>query len=509
MGLCIGLWMPLEAGAAEADEEVLWWIRSADDDVEQRVIQGIDEGLGESDEGHVRGRQAMRERLDDEAVVDQDCLTGRERCGKPRAMIMRTLGVDLWIAADVEAMDDGYKGRYEVVDRRGEAVATGTIQADQAEGVGLGLVSEIVEAVAVISVSSHPEGAELWIDGEAAGATPVSRAVPVGERHLRLAYEGAEDWEERRSVEAGQYLEVEVAMRWRPATVRLEGAPDGALLYLDGQRVEVDEEGLAVEPGRRFLVVEAAGYESERRHIEVAAEEELVVDLEMERQMGWLRDVDAEAIADRRFQGEIGLEFGLRRSDIRGDTFETDEGPALVEGWEREDGEVSISGRGQRLAPGPGIRAGVGWEGRRLGVEWISLTVARHRVTERLRWRQDEQAAGGRSRQFVDLDVRPMQLRGRWFYENLAIRAQGGLGLHAQWVSLTTDDAQRLRYRRYQPQLNVEAGARYHFDERWSLGAYYRPTYGFRDGMSHHLGITVGGGLTELPGLRSRPPGEL
>ncbi len=508
MMVLIGLWAPpVEAGV---DEEVLWWVRSSDAALEEGVIQGIEEGLGERNAQHLVGEEAVDGRVQQGLAMDEACLMGRSRCGEPRAMIMKALGIDLWIAADVEAEDDFYKARYEVIDRRGERAGEGTVEADQAEGVGLALVSEIIEAVAVIAVQSEPEGAQLEVDGQVVGRTPISRAVPVGERELRLSYEGTEPWEQRRRVEAGEYLEVEVELSWRPAMVTIAGAPSDAHIYLDGQRVDWDEGQLAVAPGRRYLVVEAAGYEPERRHIEVEADEEVEVQLEMERQMGWLRDIDTDAIVDRRFQAEVGLEMGVRRTDLRGDRFDSSVGPALMEGWLTDNGEVADSGRGKRLAPGPGLRLGVAWEGQRLGIEWLSLSVARHSLGDRLQWRNEgDQVATGRSTRLIDLEVRPMQVRGRWVYENLAIRAQGGLGMHMQAVSLTSDGGERIRYRRYQPQLNVEFGARYHFDERWSVGAYYRPAYGFGDGLSHHLSVMVGGGLKELPGLRSRPPGEL
>lgn len=83
------------------------------------------------------------------------------------------------------------------------------------------------------SVTSEPKGAEVWVDGKAAGRTPLaSLQVAGGGAHdLRLKLTGYEDWSGR--LDKGSPLPRPIVLKPRLFKVEVRTEPAGAQLFLD------------------------------------------------------------------------------------------------------------------------------------------------------------------------------------------------------------------------------------------------------------------------------------
>jgi hypothetical protein len=66
-------------------------------------------------------------------------------------------------------------------------------------------------AKATLSIQSQPAGADISIDGEARGRSPLSLEVPLGSHQVRFSLKGYQDKEEK--VEAGKAKEYSVTVR--------------------------------------------------------------------------------------------------------------------------------------------------------------------------------------------------------------------------------------------------------------------------------------------------------
>ena len=67
--------------------------------------------------------------------------------------------------------------------------------------------------VAVIEISSNPEGAEIEIDGAFAGTTPRTKKLGPGEYKIKIIMNGYKSWERKIRVEAGEELPIAVELQ--------------------------------------------------------------------------------------------------------------------------------------------------------------------------------------------------------------------------------------------------------------------------------------------------------
>ena len=525
MLLVMAIVMGVASSAAAQDStsggETLWLIEEADTDLKEEVFAGIEDALAAERGGHLLGREQLHERVlegDDELW---DCSYGVDECGSAEEMVFDALQLGLLVRLSViDEGDDNIEINYEMVDRRGEVTSSGGVDAEAGRDLGLALVGTLFDAVGVVSFESTPSGAVVEVGQQELGKTPFSEQVEVGIHDYRMVLDGYDDAQGSFEVTSGEAKRLEVALGERPGRLRVHDAPEGATLWVNDEEYGRAVEVVDLEPGRHVVEVRAEGYETYRRSIELEPEQTKEVEAEMRAMPAFLRDIDASEIADHRFQFDAGFEIGRQRSEMHRARGEFDDDAVILQGWraDAEDPFVDTDDYTRRFVASPGFRVSAAWESDWFGLGLLSLSYSSQSMNEPVLLRRrgeeltgDEALLLGTVHSMRSLQIRPLQIRGRFFYENLAPWAQVGLGVDAQHMGVELDEGDSLRLGQTDAFASLEAGVRYHFDPRWSVGGSLRMQQYFDDGAGpkYSFGINVGMGLRDLPGLDSGPPGEL
>jgi len=122
-----------------------------------------------------------------------------------------------------------------------------------------------------LHVSSIPSGAQVFIDGEYMGITPLRTArIPAGSHQLRLAKEKHRDKLNAVVVERGQEKEIDIRLLPVKGSIAISSDPPGAAIYLDGEskgNTPLFIYGVMV--GQHSLKLVKAGYEDWEKQITV------------------------------------------------------------------------------------------------------------------------------------------------------------------------------------------------------------------------------------------------
>lgn len=152
--------------------------------------------------------------------------------------------------------------------------------------------------VGVMSVTSDPPGATVWLDGEAVGETPVTlRDIPSGNHQLRMTRPNHETFETDITVAAGIVTPFHGRLAPVVGTIVLEVSPEGSV-YINDELVNERVSGTArfdVAPGSHTVRVVNESYGSREIPVEVrpTRSAELRVDFVTEDLERLLEEADA------------------------------------------------------------------------------------------------------------------------------------------------------------------------------------------------------------------------
>jgi len=492
----------------------VWLAADADTDGIDELFGGIDEALREQPQHHIVGGPQLRQYLGETTAGRPDCLLGIEPCDSPESMAFRALDIGLLIRLDVESVKpDDIKLNYEMLDRQREIVADGQLDATDHHQLGIDVVASLFDdAVGVISVESEPDEATVYVDDQPVGQTPLSQQFGIGDYDIRLEADGFRPYQDTIDVRAGEPTRVAAQLQRQPGRLRIDGAPDGADVIIDDEQRGGADEVIDLQPGRRIAEVHADDYQVYRQPVDIESDEVTELTVEMRRRTGLLRDIEAADIAAYRLQLDVGLEVGGHTTDYRNAHTVDESQRRLFGSWTDADGGIDPDDQ-RRLVTPAGLRLGVNWEGDHLGLGILSASLTGRRTDHRFSLVNpvDGTAEQATMTGLRTLELRPMQLRARFFYENLAPYAQAGLGIAVHWLAVDTESGSELRMRQTDPFGALEIGTRYHIDPRWSVGASYRLQANFAagSGLEHTLGVAVGFGIDSIPFIDPRPPEQL
>jgi len=157
---------------------------------------------------------------------------------------------------------------------------------------------------AEVFVNSEPAGAELSIDGEAVGVTPLHTEVMQGLRSFALSLPAHKTLTLQREVVAGSRLQLD-ELRLQAADGRLlvETRPDGASISVDGAFQGTTPVTVTLASGVTHRVqLSKAGYQGMTREILVGPDQEQQLSLALAPEYGVLfiaaRPADAELLVD-------------------------------------------------------------------------------------------------------------------------------------------------------------------------------------------------------------------
>jgi formylglycine-generating enzyme required for sulfatase activity len=157
---------------------------------------------------------------------------------------------------------------------------------------------------AAVHVESSPPGAELRVDDQVVGTTPLTTELDHGERSLELKLAGYKAWRQPLAVEAGvdqQLPSVELVKA--DGLIDVRSSPSGAAVTVDGRfRGETPLE-LELAPGRSYRVsLSKAGYAPVTRTVDAVSGQDTSLSVSLEGMLGTVRVVaepaDAEIFVD-------------------------------------------------------------------------------------------------------------------------------------------------------------------------------------------------------------------
>lgn len=149
--------------------------------------------------------------------------------------------------------------------------------------------AELAPNWADVTVTSDPEGAEIFVDGESTGqTTPAVVEILAGEHEVRLQAEGHESHRQRLLVAAEETRELPtVTLARADSRLALDSTPAGAGITLNGEFQGETPLELAVQSGTRYrLQAFRSGYAPASRTLELEPGEERALSLRLERLTG-------------------------------------------------------------------------------------------------------------------------------------------------------------------------------------------------------------------------------
>jgi formylglycine-generating enzyme required for sulfatase activity len=141
---------------------------------------------------------------------------------------------------------------------------------------------------APVTLTTEPPGAEVSVDGQLIGTTPVTMELGAGERELEARLGGYNAWQTTLMVEADKPQVLSpIALVKADGRVTLTSVPDRATVTVDGQFRGRTPLTLRLPPGRNHTIaVTKAGYEPVSRQLSVESDSGRRLNLDLKAQLG-------------------------------------------------------------------------------------------------------------------------------------------------------------------------------------------------------------------------------
>jgi formylglycine-generating enzyme required for sulfatase activity len=141
---------------------------------------------------------------------------------------------------------------------------------------------------APVALATEPAGAEVFVDGELLGTTPLTMELGAGERQLEAKLGGYNAWQAAVTVEAAKAQALgPVKLVKADGRISLASVPDQASVTVNGQFRGRTPLTLRLAPGRSHTIaVTKPGYEPLSRQLSVEADSGRRLTLELKAQLG-------------------------------------------------------------------------------------------------------------------------------------------------------------------------------------------------------------------------------
>lgn len=143
---------------------------------------------------------------------------------------------------------------------------------------------ELIPDWAKVTVASKPTGANVWLDGQQVGATPLEIEVDAGTRHLELIHPDYATYVTDFALVANEDLDLgEIELNQTPTHLVINSTPTNATVYINEQQRGVTPLTITAAPNTNYqLRVVKKGYRPLTRVVEVAAGERKAVNLALQ-----------------------------------------------------------------------------------------------------------------------------------------------------------------------------------------------------------------------------------
>jgi formylglycine-generating enzyme required for sulfatase activity len=170
---------------------------------------------------------------------------------------------------------------------------------------------------AAVTLATDPPGAQVQVDGEALGVTPLKMELTAGQRSIEARLPGFNAWEQDLEVVAGEAVQIPMVQLERAdGRVWLATVPSGAAIAVNGGFRGRTPATVTLAPGRRHtLTVSKPGYQSQSRTLSVAADSGRRLTLELAAEVGRVTvqtdPAHAQLMIDGKLQTDEEREFTL------------------------------------------------------------------------------------------------------------------------------------------------------------------------------------------------------
>ncbi len=398
------------------------------------------------------------------------------------------------------------------MDRRGLVSRTATNSATTARALAFDLVREIFDATGTVSFDSQPRGAVVEIDGEPIGTTPVSQRLPVGNHSYRVRIADHRDAEGSIEIASASSSLVQHDLGLLPGKLSIDGAPEGAILLVNGAEWGTANALAELEPGNYTIEVRANGYLSFHDNVRVLPGQTIQRAVLLNPAPTLLKRIPPEAITISRYGARLAYDVGFHSTTFRNARGEIDAQELEFRGF-TQDG-VLPTGQLSRFVSPHGVRAEAYYTGENFGLTLLSLSYLQSstELAAELEVRQSREIVPVTVTDVRRLQLRPFQLSYRMFFDNFVPVLEGGIGIGFQWIDVSGELlAKPTTLSQTEAFWTLGLGLQYFFTPnlaamvRYNAQSYFNPGLG----VEHMLNLGIGMVFGNVFGFEAEPPGKL
>jgi hypothetical protein len=498
-------------------EVVLWTFTAAalPSDVLPKIHEGLKASLKAERGRHLIGEKAFRAYVGETSTPVPDCLQGLEACVSPQTLAFDALDLTLVIRVAIsKGSGGGFVAHYELVDRRGEVSREADVEATSARELAFALAGEIFDATATVSMHSEPSGAEVEIDGEAVGTTPLNYRLPIGTHRYTMRLADHRPVEGSFELESAGAEEVRAEFKEMPGVLVIDGAPEGASVFVDGEDRGLASERIELDPGEYAIEVRKDGFTSYRDEVALSAGQSVTKRASLEQSHPLLKDIEPNEIAINSYIGRLTYDHSLHNTtfrDARGEAGGTD---FEFLGFSDDDQPSLLSEELRRFTDPNGARFDFTYSWENFGLVLLSASYASSTLDQKALLSSSD-AANPVAVTVTDmsrLQLRPLQLRYRHFYQNFAPFVELGTGINIQWVEVEGELLEEpVTLSNSEAFWTLGLGGSYYFTPNVFGMLRYSAQFYFDDGLGTENVLSVGAGiaLPNLFGFEPEPPEKL
>lgn len=160
----------------------------------------------------------------------------------------------------------------------------------QVDGAGQqqSITFDLIPDWAMVSVASKPVGANIWLDGEQIGVTPLAIEVDAGTRHLELIHPDYAAYITDFALVANEDLDLgEIELNKTPTHLVINSTPGNATVYVNEQQRGTTPLTITAAPNTSYqLRLVKSGYRPLTRSVQVAAGERKAVNIGLQAILG-------------------------------------------------------------------------------------------------------------------------------------------------------------------------------------------------------------------------------
>lgn len=170
----------------------------------------------------------------------------------------------------------------------------------------------------ILKVECNVEGAEVLVDGNPVGVTPLMTAIAAGEHQLEIRMDGYARHSQELSVPADKKVTVQTELEHIAGTIIVMAKPAGAAVSLDGEDKGTTPGVLLenVHPGKHTITIAKAGYRTVTESISLAKGQEVTLNVTLEATAGLLLVTTVPAGASVYADGVLLGSTPLEKADM-------------------------------------------------------------------------------------------------------------------------------------------------------------------------------------------------